>query len=543
MGRYSLGCSTLLPEFSTSSRCKRITHPAIRKNAAMNANAIVQKLWRLCTVLRKDGITYQQYVTELTYLLFLKMMAERNRETGSLPKTMRWADLVQANGIAKLDLYRTTLLTFGSLSTRLGKDDIIVMTPSEHASASERKRYAQARPMPDLVQKIFEGSSTFIREAQNLTTLVKAIDELNWFSEERDQFGDLYEGLLEKNAEETKRGAGQYFTPRVLIELLVRLMQPKPGEVIQDPASGTGGFLVAADRYMRARTNDYFMLSAQEQDFQKIHAIRGMENVPGTLRLLLMNLYLHNIDSSHVDLGDTLSEKGKALGRANLILTNPPFGPAGGAPTRDDLSITATVSSYQLPFVEHCLRALEFDGRAAIVVPDNVLFDEGRGKALRQMMMDQCNLHTILRLPTGIFYAQGVKTNVIFLNRGKSEKNNTKFVWIYDLRTGMPRFGKTTPITAAHFDGFEKAFGTSPLGAERGPDEGEAGRWRRFSREEIAARGDNLDISWLRETEEDVEEGLTEPEDITAAILGHLQAAMIEIDALTAELGIPGAYE
>ncbi|MFG1294436.1 class I SAM-dependent DNA methyltransferase [Xanthobacter variabilis] len=511
----------------------------------MNANAIVQKLWRLCAVLRKDGITYQQYVTELTYLLFLKMMAERSRETGSLPKGMRWANLVAANGLAKLEHYRNVLVTLGATSTRIGKDDTLVRPPGDNATQDERKRYADARPLPDMVQKIFDSASTFLREPQNLTTLVTAIDELDWFSEERDQFGDLYEGLLQKNAEETKRGAGQYFTPRVLIELLVRLMQPQPGEVIQDPAAGTGGFLIAADRYMRARTDDYLELGEKQQAFQKAQAIHGMENVPGTLRLLLMNLYLHNIDGDHVDLGDTLSDKGKGLGRANLILTNPPFGPAGGAPTRDDLSVTATVSSYQLPFVEHCIRALQPGGRAAIVVPDNVLFEDGRGRELRRMMMDWCDLHTILRLPTGIFYAQGVKTNVIFLTRGKTETGTTKAVWIYDLRAQMPKFGKTTPLTAAHFEGFEQAFGSDPYGKQRGPDEGEAGRWRQFTRAEIAARGDNLDISWLRETEEEAEAGLIEPDDIAAAILGHLQAATLEIEALVAELGdeVPEAAE
>jgi type I restriction enzyme M protein len=511
----------------------------------MNANAIVQKLWRLCTVLRKDGITYQQYVTELTYLLFLKMMAERDREDGSLPKGMRWTDLVAANGLAKLEHYRKVLVTLGAASTRIGEGDVLIPTPADNASAEERKRYADARPLPDMVQKIFDNASTFLREPQNLTTLVTAIDELDWFSEERDQFGDLYEGLLQKNAEETKRGAGQYFTPRVLIELLVRLMQPKPGEVIQDPASGTGGFLIAADSYMKARTDGYYELGEKEQAFQKGFAIRGMENVPGTLRLLLMNLYLHDIDGDHVNLGDTLSDKGKTLGRANLILTNPPFGPAGGAPTRDDLSVTATVSSYQLPFVEHCIRSLQPGGRAAIVVPDNVLFEEGRGRELRRMMMNWCDLHTILRLPTGIFYAQGVKTNVIFLTRGKTEVDNTKDIWIYDLRAQMPKFGKTTPLTSAHFDGFEQAFGADPYGKERGPDEGEAGRWRKFSREEISVRGDNLDISWLREAEDEAEEGLTEPDDIAAAILGHLQAATLEIEALVAELSddLPEAAE
>ncbi|MBS7539847.1 class I SAM-dependent DNA methyltransferase [Ancylobacter lacus] len=512
----------------------------------MNANAIVQKLWRLCTVLRKDGITYQQYVTELTYLLFLKMMAERNRETGTLPKGMRWADLVAASGLAKLEHYRNVLVTLGATSSRLGKDDTLVRPPGESATPEERARHTDARPLPDMVQKIFDSAATIIREPQNLATLVTAIDELDWFSEERDQFGDLYEGLLQKNAEETKKGAGQYFTPRVLIDVMVRLMQPQPGEVIQDPAAGTGGFLIAADRYMRARTDNYFELGEKAQDFQKRHAFRGMENVAGTLRLLLMNLYLHDIDSEQVDLGDTLSDKGKALGRADLILTNPPFGPAGGAPTRDDLSVTATVSSYQLPFVEHCIRALRPGGRAAIVVPDNVLFEDGRGKELRRMMLDWCDLHTILRLPTGIFYAQGVKTNVLFLTRGKTETATTRAVWIYDLRAQMPKFGKTTPLTPAHFEGFERAFGADAHGRERGPDEGEAGRWRMFTREAIAARGDNLDISWLREAEEEAEEGLIEPDDIAAAILGHLQAATLEIEALLAELGddvVPEAAE
>ncbi|WP_321343080.1 N-6 DNA methylase [Breoghania sp.] len=483
----------------------------------MNANAIVQKLWRLCAVLRKDGITYQQYVTELTYLLFLKMMAERQREEGNIPEAYRWDALVKAEPMQKLRVYREAL-------TKLGDPE---------------------GSLPRMVQAIFDNASTFIREPQNLTTLITAIDDLDWFSDERDQFGDLYEGLLQKNAEETKRGAGQYFTPRVLIDVLVRLMQPKPGEVIQDPAAGTGGFLIASDRYMRARTDDYFTLGEKEQKFQKHQAFHGMENVPGTLRLLLMNLYLHDLDSDNVDLGDTLSEKGKRLGKADLILTNPPFGPAGGAPTRDDLTVTASVSSYQLPFVEHCIRSLKVGGRAAIVVPDNVLFEDGRGKALRQMMMDWCDLHTILRLPTGIFYAQGVKTNVIFLTKGKADTGNTDEVWVYDLRAQMPKFGKTNQLTDDHFKDFVGAFGADPYGAERGEDQGEEGRWRCFTREEIAARGDNLDISWLREAEDEAEEGLSEPEDIAAAILGHLQAAMLEIEALSAVLedGAPEAAE
>lgn len=472
------------------------------------AGDLVNKLWRLCAVLRKDGITYQQYVTELTYLLFLKMMAEQKREAGRIPEGMRWRDLVAAEGVRQLSLYRAML-------TRLGDPE---------------------RPLDRTVQAIFANAATFIREPVNLDKLVTAIDELHWFSEERDSFGDLYEGLLQKNAEETKRGAGQYFTPRVLIGVLVRLMQPRPGEVIQDPAAGTGGFLIAADRAIRAATDEYFTLPERQQDFQLHHALHGLENVQGVYRLLLMNLFLHSIDSWHIELGDTLSPTGAAPPPADLILTNPPFGPAGGRPSRDDLTVTSNVSSYQLPFVEHCIRALRPGGRAAVIVPDNVLFEDGRGRELRRMVMDRCDLHTILRLPTGIFYAQGVKTNVIFFRKGETDAANTKAVWVYDLRANMPAFGKTSPLTTEHFTEFEAAYGADPNGGAGRNDTGEDGRFRRFSRDEITARGDNLDIAWLRDTSGDPEDALTEPEELIAAIQQHLQSALVEIVALGDEL-------
>lgn len=253
-------------------------------------------------------------------------------------------------------------------------------------------------------------------------------------------------------AEETKRGAGQYFTPRVVIQTLVKLMQPAPGEVIQDPAAGTGGFLIAADQFMREQTDGYFELSPKQQAFQLNQALQGFENVPDTFRLLLMNLHLHNIDPDNLNLADTLSPAGSQarFKNADLILTNPPFGPAGGPPTRDDLTITDRVSSYQLPFVEHCIRALRLGGRAAILVPDNVLFDDGRGKLLRQRLMNWCNLHTILRLPTGIFYAQGVKTNVIFFTRATEEaplKDATEAVWIPAIATFASRTYRTGRLT------------------------------------------------------------------------------------------------
>jgi type I restriction enzyme M protein len=354
-------------------------------------------------------------------------------------------------------------------------------------------------------------------------------------------FGDAYEGLLQKMAEETKRGAGQYFTPRVLIDVMVELMQPQPGEVIQDPAAGTGGFLIAANAHMKAKTDDYFELSPKQQAFQLREALRGVENVPDTFRLLLMNLHLHAIDPDNLDLADTLSPRGSEpkFKNADLILTNPPFGPAGGPPTRDDLTITDRVASYQLPFVEHCIRALKLGGRAAVVVPDNVLFDDGRGKDLRRRLMSWCNLHTILRLPTGIFYAQGVKTNVLFFTRANEEaplKDATEYVWIYDARSGAPSYGKTNPFRAADLADFVAAYGEDPNGGAPRVDQGEEGRFRCFSREDIAARGDNLDITWLKDVGTDPEDGLETPEDIASAIEGHLKTALEEIAALMAEL-------
>ena len=264
-----------------------------------------------------------------------------------------------------------------------------------------------------------------------------------------------------------------------------------------------------------------------------------MENVQDVYRLLLMNLYLHRIESGEVRLGDTLSPDHVDLDPADLILTNPPFGPAGGKPTRDDLTVTASVSSYQLPFVEHCLRSLKAGGRAAIVVPDNVLFEDGRGRALRQKLMDEAELHTVLRLPTGIFYAQGVKTNVIFLRKTGRASGSTEAVWVYDLRTSMPAFGKTAPLRPEHFAEFVAAYGEDANGGSARVDGGEAGRFRRFDRAAIAARGDNLDITWLRE-ERDADEGLTDPADLAAAIAGHLKTALAEIEVLAEELEAEG---
>ena len=478
---------------------------------------LVNKLWRECAVLRKDGVTYMQYVTELTYLLFLKMCSEQKDES-RIPEQYRWGALKSASETEVLQRYRQLLTDLGD-GSKIADRSIVA---------------------------IFQNAATVIRTPANLRKLIATIDSLHWFSEERDAFGDAYEGLLQKMAEETKRGAGQYFTPRVLIAVMTQLMQPQPGEVIQDPAAGTGGFLISANQYMKERSDDYFALAPKQQAFQLQQAIRGIENVPDTFRLLQMNLHLHSIDPNFLDLTDTLSPGGQrdVFKQADLILTNPPFGPAGGPPTRDDLSITDRVSSYQLPFVEHIIRALRLGGRAAVIVPDNVLFDDGRGKALRQRLMNWCNLHTVLRLPTGIFYAQGVKTNVLFFTRANEEapkSDATQAVWIYDIRTGAPAYGKTNPITERDFAGFMEAFGDDPLGEAKRQDQGEEGRWRCFTREEIAARGDNLDITWLKDTSADPEDGLDTPWEFADAIEGHLSAALEEIRALIEELGEPEA--
>ncbi len=467
---------------------------------------IVSKLWNLCHVLRDDGITYHQYVTELTYLLFLKMTKETGTET-QLPKGYRWDDVTAKDGTELLEFYKVLLIHLGSSTS----------------GASTR------------VQAIFANASSTFRSPRNLAAVVQSIDALDWYSAKSEGLGDLYEGLLEKNAEETKSGAGQYFTPRPLIESMVAVMKPAPGERVQDPAIGTGGFLIAADRYIKARTDGLNDLPLAQQKFQHTQAFSGVELVPDVQRLALMNAMLHDIEGDIV-LGDTLGPTGAKLAKVDVILANPPFGTkkGGGGPTRDD--ITYPTSNKQLVFLQHIYRGLKPGGRAAVVLPDNVLFEDGVGQKVRTDLMDKCNLHTILRLPTGIFYAQGVKTNVLFFTRGAKDQDGTKAVWFYDMRTNAPSFGKRRPLTRAHFVEFEKAYGEDPLGGSKRVDQGEKGKWRKFTREEIGKRVDNLDIGWLKDDSVTDHADLAEPEVIAAEIVGLLQAALEEMQALQEEL-------
>jgi len=469
-----------------------------------NTQDIVQKLWNLCHILRDDGITYHEYVTELTFLLFLKMMKETGAED-QIPKGYRWDDVTKKDGVEQLNFYKKLLVDLGS-------------------NGSGR------------VQAIFANASTSFRQPRHLRTIVDSIGGLDWYSAKSEGLGDLYEGLLEKNAEETKSGAGQYFTPRPLIEAMVALVKPQPGERIQDPAIGTGGFLINADRYMRSLTDEYHDLSLAKQNFQRREAFYGVELVPDVQRLALMNAMLHDIEGDII-LGDTLAETGKNLPKADIILTNPPFGTkkGGGGGGRDD--ITYPTSNKQLVFLQHIYRGLKAGGRAAVVLPDNVLFEDGVGQKVRADLMDKCDLHTILRLPTGIFYAQGVKTNVLFFTRGQKDKANTKAVWFYDMRTNAPSFGKRTPFTRTHFVDFEKAYGTDSLGQSKRKDHGGTGRFRKFTRDEIAKRADNLDISWLKDDSVTDHADLPEPDVIAADIVAQLQTALREMQALQDELG------
>ncbi|WP_195517353.1 N-6 DNA methylase [Paraclostridium bifermentans] len=428
----------------------------------MNTQEIVSKLWNLCNVLRDDGITYHQYVTELTYILFLKMAKETGSES-KLPEGYKWDDLKSKSGIELKTFYKDLLNHLGEKTT--GR-----------------------------VQQIYQGSSTNIEEPKNLEKIITTIDGLDWYSAKEEGLGNLYEGLLEKNASEKKSGAGQYFTPRVLIDIMVKLIDPQPGERCNDPAAGTFGFMIAADHYLKEKTDNYFDLDTDLAEFQRTEAFSGCELVHETHRLALMNAMLHDIEGNII-LGDTLTNVGKQMNNLDVVLSNPPFGTKKGGEraTRDDL--TFMTSNKQLNFLQHIYRSLKANGkaRAAVVLPDNVLFQEGDGTKIREDLMDKCNLHTILRLPTGIFYAQGVKTNVLFFTRGTEYKGNTKDVWFYDLRTNMPNFGKNNPLKASHFDEFIKAYTAEDR--EKVEDE----RWNKFTREQIKEKNDNLDLGLIKD--------------------------------------------
>ncbi|WP_191981061.1 N-6 DNA methylase [Limosilactobacillus reuteri] len=479
----------------------------------MSNQEIVQQLWKECDVLRDDGVTYQDYVTELTYILFLKMSKEQDEER-EIPEKYRWDNLLQYEGLDLMNFYRQLLLDLGN--------------PQKTKSTR--------------INAIYDNASTSIDEPANLEKIIHDIDGLDWFSARQEGLGALYEGLLEKNANETKSGAGQYFTPRPLINMMVRMTKPQIGERLNDPAAGTFGFMVAANDYLSDQTDEFFDLSQADRKFEKEEAFSGMELVPNTHRLALMNQYLHGMDG-RLDQGDSLSAAGKWMKNFDVILTNPPFGTKKGGEraTRDDL--TYETSNKQLNFLQIIYNSLKKNGkaRAAVVVPDNVLFADGAGEEIRKDLLNKCNVHTILRLPTGIFYAQGVQTNVLFFNRGIDDTDNTKETWIYDMRHQMRSFGKRSPLNEKDFAEFEKLFSVDDLSKREetwSKDENPNGRWRKFTIDEIEKRPNtSLDITWMSEEEDhderSLQEILSEMNDKSTAIseaIAELNKALEGID-------------
>jgi len=485
----------------------------------MSAQEIANKLWNLCNVLRDDGVTYHEYLNELTYILFLKLSEVKGFDD-KIPTEYKWQYFVnEHDNNEAFARYREFLAT--------------VSNKTESQS----------------IKEIYSNASTSLRKPVNFRSLITAIDKLDWYEEDdRDVMGDIYESLLEKNAGEKKSGAGQYFTPRPLINIMVDLMVPKLKERWTDPAAGTFGFMISADHYLRSKYDNYYNLSEKDREFQTTQAFSGVELVPDAHRLALMNARLHGMEST-IYLNDTLTEFGKSLKDFDGVLANPPFGTKQGGerPTRDDF--TFPTSNKQLNFLQHIYRSLKKDGkaRAAVVLPDNVLFEDGDGQKIRRDLMDKCNLHTILRLPTGIFYAAGVKTNVLFFTREKTEINNTKNVWFYDMRTNAPSYGKRTPFKEKAFEDFVLAYtGGIPLNKVEKEFDGLVSdnkrkiikdeRWQCISRAEIEKKKYSLDLGLINDNILTNSDDLGEPIDIAKEALVELQSITQQLNALIKEL-------
>lgn len=481
----------------------------------MSASEIVNKVWNYAHVLRDDGVGYGDYVEQITFLIFLKMAEERRKagQSVAVPAKYSWSELVKLDGDDLEVQYRHTLEELGKKSGMLGT--------------------------------IFRKAQNKIQDPAKLERLIKMIEKEAWSTLPVDVKGEIYEGLLERNAQDVKGGAGQYFTPRALIEAMVDVMQPKAMDTVADPACGTGGFLLAAYDYMAPQAT-----SKKEQKHLKENALRGNDIVDSVTRLCAMNLYLHGIGSadgeSPVISQDALAKEVGDKDRVDIVLANPPFGKkssitvinekSGKAETekltyeREDF--WATTSNKQLNFVQHIVNMLKIDGKAAVVVPDNVLFEGGAGETIRKNLLERCNLHTILRLPTGIFYAQGVKANVIFFDLKPASKEPwTKNVWVYDYRTNVHKTLKQNKLAKSDFEEFIKLYNPNELSKrkETWNEETGEGRWRKYSYDEIISRDKvNLDIFWLRDESLEDTENLPPPDVLAAEIVEQLEAALEE---------------
>ena len=476
---------------------------------------IVQRLWNYCNVLRDDGVSYGDYVEQLTYLLFLKMADEQSKppykKESIIPAAYSWHTFLTRDGVELETHYRETLTALGKESGMLGV--------------------------------IFRKAQNRIQDPAKLKRLIALIDGETWMGLDIDIKGEIYEGLLQKNAEDTKSGAGQYFTPRPLIKAMVEVTRPKPGMTICDPASGTGGFFLAAHDYLSKN----YQLDRDQKQALRYKTFKGWEIVDNTARLCVMNLYLHGVggDESPVEVNDALISDPGA--RFDLVLTNPPFGKKSsvtivngdGKVDKSALSYErndfwATTSNKQLNFVQHIATLLEINGSAAVVIPDNVLFEGGAGETVRRRLLAGFDVHTLLRLPTGLFYAQGVKANVIFFEKKPGrEKAWTDKIWIYDLRTNKHFTLKTNPLSEEDLVDFIKCYNP-----ENRHQREESERFKAFTYEEIIQRDKtSLDIFWLKDDSLEDTENLPNPDVLAREIVGNLEAALLQFATIAEELG------
>jgi len=482
----------------------------------MNTAPIISKVWSFCTTLRDDGVSYGDYLEQLTYLIFLKMADEYARPPYSrdvgIPGEYNWQSLKAKRGAELEGYYIELLRALGQKKGMLGQ--------------------------------IFTKAQNKIQDPAKLFRLIDMVDSTQWAMMGADIKGDIYEGLLERNAEDTKSGAGQYFTPRSLIRAMVECVRPEPGKTIADPACGTGGFFLAAYDFI---TNaDNYQLDKQQKDFLKHDAFHGNEIVANTRRLCLMNMFLHNI--GEIDGGVSISPNDSLVAPSaqtyDYVLANPPFGKKSsmsftndeGEQEKDDLTYNrqdfwVTTSNKQLNFVQHIRTMLKTTGRAAVVVPDNVLFEGGAGETIRKKLLENTDLHTILRLPTGIFYAHGVKANVIFFDNHEASPDPwTKEVWYYDYRTNIHHTLKKKTMRFEDLTGFVQCYNPEnrhkrkeTWDAEKNPE----GRWRKFSYEELVARDKtSLDVFWLKDKSLTDLDNLPEPDELAEEIIENLEAGL-----------------
>jgi type I restriction enzyme M protein len=492
----------------------------------MTSSAIISKVWSFCNTLRDDGVSYGDYLEQLTYLLFLKMADEYSKPPYkrrlTIPKEYDWESLTSKRG-AELELHYSVLLR------ELGQQK-------------------------GVLGQIFTKSQNKIQDPAKLYKLIDMIHRENWVMMDTDVKGDIYEGLLEKNAEDTKSGAGQYFTPRALISAMVACIRPEPGKTIADPACGTGGFFLSAYDYIANEKN--YKLDKEQKQFLKYSTFHGNEIVAGTRRMALMNLFLHNIGD--IDSDNNISPADALIAQSSTtydyVLANPPFGKKSsqtftneeGEQEKEDLTYNrqdffAATSNKQLNFVQHIRTMLKTTGMAAVVLPDNVLFEGGAGELVRKKILETTDLHTILRLPTGIFYANGVKANVVFFDAKPSAKDPwTKEIWYYDYRTNVHHTLKKNPLKLDDLQDFIDCYKpgnrhtrNETFSAETGPE----GRWRKFSYEEIVSRDKtSLDITWLKDKSLADLDNLPDPDVLANDILENLEAGLENFRSIIKQL-------